>query len=72
LRELSKFRDFSENPSVLFPSALATPTLPPLSVHAHRLVSSLYPSSFPSAVRLNGAPYGGIGVIDPDFQAKIN
>jgi hypothetical protein len=43
LREFSNFRDFSENRSVLFPSALAT------------------------AVRLNGAQYGGIGVIDPFF-----
>ena len=58
LREFSKFRDFSENRSVLFPSALTTPTLPALSVQAHRLVSSLYPSSL----------LLGIGVIDPELR----
>jgi hypothetical protein len=63
LRKFSKFRDFSENRSVLFPSALATPTLPPRSVHVHRLVSSLCPSSFPSAVRLLMGQCGGIGVM---------
>ena len=45
LREFSKFRDFSANRSVLFPSALVT---------------IAKGSSF-------GAPYGGIGVIDPEI-----
>jgi hypothetical protein len=71
LREFSKFRDFSENRAVLFPSALVTPTLPPRLVHVHRLVSSLCPSSFPSAVRLHVGPCGGIGVSTFELRSRI-
>jgi hypothetical protein len=65
---IPKFSDFSENRLVLFPSARVTPTLPPRLVHVHRLVSSLYPSSCPSAVRLHVGPCVWIGIIDPDFS----
>jgi hypothetical protein len=57
LRESLFLEEFSENRSVLFPSAVDTPVHPPLvDVGDRRLcLVTLCPSSFPFSRRSNGA-----------------